>query len=222
MRNNMWRLICLVIGYVFGLLQTGYIIGRLNGIDIRSVGSKNAGTTNTLRSLGAKAGAITLIGDAFKCFFAILVCRLIFKDSLSDSILLVSLYAGLGAMLGHNFPFYLNFKGGKGIACTAGLVISFGLIPTIIGILVFFSTFFITHFVSLCSLVLYTVIMILTVIAGQMGVLGLEGPMLYEAYLIVLIMTIMAFVRHKENIKRLINGTERKTYIKKKGEIGEM
>ena len=70
----MWRLICLLIGYAFGLFQTGYIIGRLNGIDIRSVGSKNAGTTNTLRSLGAKAGAITLIGDAFKCLIAILVC----------------------------------------------------------------------------------------------------------------------------------------------------
>ena len=69
----MWRLICLLIGYAFGLFQTGYIIGRLNGIDIRSVGSKNAGTTNTLRSLGAKAGAITLIGDAFKCLIAILV-----------------------------------------------------------------------------------------------------------------------------------------------------
>lgn len=218
----MWRLICLLIGYAFGLLQTGYIIGRLNGIDIRSVGSKNAGTTNTLRSLGAKAGAITLIGDAFKCFFAVVLCRFIFRNSLSDMMILVSLYSGLGAMLGHNFPFYLKFKGGKGIACTAGLVISFGLIPTLVGIVVFFSTFFITHYVSLCSLVLYTVIMILTVICGQAGVLGLTGPFLIEAYAIVFVMTVMAFVRHKENIKRLKNGTERKTYIKKKGEIGEM
>ena len=73
----MWRLICLLIGYAFGLFQTGYIIGRLNGIDIRSVGSKNAGTTNTLRSLGAKAGAITLIGDAVKCLIAIRLCRFV-------------------------------------------------------------------------------------------------------------------------------------------------
>jgi len=218
----MWRIYCLIIGYVFGLFQTGYIIGRINGIDIRSVGSKNAGTTNTLRSLGAKAGAITLIGDAFKCLLAILLCRFLFKESCKDMIVLVSLYAGLGAMLGHNFPFYLKFKGGKGIACTAGLVISFGLIPTLLGILIFFSTFFITHFVSLCSLVLYTAIMILTVIAGETGIMGLAGTLKIEAYIIVFIMTVMAFIRHKDNIKRLLSGTERKTYIKKKGEIGEM
>lgn len=218
----MFRIICLVIGYILGLFQTGYIIGRINGIDIRTVGSKNAGTTNTLRNLGAKAGAITLVGDALKSLLAIIICRLIFKDSFSDYIVLVALYAGLGAILGHNFPFYLKFNGGKGIACTAGIVISFGLIPTLIGILVFFSTFFITHFVSLCSLVLYTVIMILTVVAGECGVLGLTGNYKFEAYIIVFIMMVMAFVRHKENIKRLVSGTERKTYIKKKGEMGEM
>ncbi len=75
---------------------------------------------------------------------------------------------------------------------------------------------------SLCSLVLYAVIMILTVIAGQTGVLQLTGTDRYEVYIIVLIMTVMAYVRHKDNIKRLLSGTERKTYIKKKGELGEI
>jgi len=218
----MERIICLLIGYAFGLFQTGYIIGRINGIDIRSVGSKNAGTTNTLRALGAKAGAITLIGDAFKCLLAVVVCRIIFKNTCADHLTLISLYTGLGAMLGHNFPFYLKFRGGKGIACTAGLVVSFGLIPTLMGLLVFFSTFFITHYVSLCSLVLYVCIMIFTVITGQLGYLNLSGSMLIEAYVIVFIMMVMAFVRHKDNIKRLASGTERKTYIKKKGDLGEM
>lgn len=218
----MERVICLIIGYILGLFQTGYIIGRLNGIDIRSVGSKNAGTTNTLRSLGAKAGALTLIGDALKCFLAVMICRMIFKDSHADSLTLISLYGALGAMLGHNFPFYLGFKGGKGIACTAGLVISFGVVPTILGILIFFSTFFITHYVSLCSLVLYTCIMILSVVAGSLGYMGLSGGLLFEAYAVIFVMTVMAFVRHKDNIKRLITKTERKTYIRKKGEIGEM
>lgn len=217
----MERIICLCIGYLFGLFQTGYIIGRLNGIDIRSVGSNNAGTTNTLRALGAKAGAMTLIGDAFKCFFAVLLCRVLFKNSCADHLTLISLYAALGAMLGHNFPFYLKFKGGKGIACTAGLVISFGWVTTLIGVVVFFGTFFITHYVSLCSLILYTVIMLLTVVAGQLGLIGLSGAYLIEAYCIVFIMTVMAFVRHKENIKRLMNGTERKTYIRKKGDLNK-
>ena len=218
----MWRIVCLVIGYCLGLFQTGYIIGRLNGIDIRSVGSKNAGTTNTLRNLGAKAGALTLVGDALKSFLAVVICRAIFKESCGDCLMLVTLYAGLGAVLGHNFPFYLKFKGGKGIACTAGLVISLGLIPTLIGILIFFSTFFITHYVSLASLILYTCIMVLAVVAGETGVMGLTGVFKIEAYVVVFIMMAMAFIRHKDNIKRLINHNERKTYIKKKGEIGEM
>lgn len=217
----MERIICLVIGYIFGLFQTGYIVGRLNGIDIRQHGSNNAGTTNTLRTLGAKAGALVLIGDAFKCFFAIALCRLIFRESCSDWLTLISLYAGLGAMLGHNFPFYLKFKGGKGIACTAGLVISFGLVPTLIGILVFFSTFFITHYVSLSSLLLYVVIMILSVVAGQLGYMNMTGPYLMEAYFIIFVMMCMAFFQHRENIKRLLSGSERKTYIKKKGEINK-
>jgi len=218
----MERLICLIIGYVFGLFQTGYIIARTKGIDIRTVGSKNAGTTNTLRALGAKAGALTLIGDAIKCILAVVICRLIFKDSCADHLTLISLYAGLGTVLGHNYPFYLKFKGGKGIACTSGLVVSFGVIPVICGLVVFFSTFFITHYVSLCSLVLYVSIMIGTVVAGSLGYLNLSGPMLIEAYVIVFVMMVMAFVRHKENIKRLISGTERKTYIRKKGDLGEL
>ena len=219
----MERLYCLLIGYVFGLFQTGYIIGRMNGIDIRSVGSKNAGTTNTLRSLGAKAGALTLLGDALKSILAIVVCRLIFSATCSEWMFIISLYAGLGAILGHNYPFYLKFKGGKGIACTAGLIISFGWIPVLIGVIVFFTTFFITHYVSLGSLVLYTSVMVLTVTAGQCGYLpDVPQEMLYEAYAVVFVMTVIAFWRHRENIKRLATHSERKTYIKKKGEIGEM
>lgn len=217
----MERIVCVLIGYVFGLLQTGYIVGRLNGIDIRQHGSNNAGTTNTLRTLGAKAGALCLVGDAFKCFFAVLLCRLIFKDACADRGVLISLYAGLGAMLGHNFPFYLKFKGGKGIACTAGLIISFGLVPTLLGILVFFSTFFITHYVSLCSLVLYVAIMVLSVVAGESGYMGMARPFLNEAYVIIFFMMCMAFYQHRSNIVRLFSHTERKTYIKKKGEINK-
>lgn len=217
----MERVICLVIGYVFGLFQTGYIVGRLNGIDIRNHGSNNAGTTNTLRTLGAKAGALCLVGDAFKCLFAILLCRFIFKDSCADRMVLISLYAGLGAILGHNFPFYLKFKGGKGIACTAGIVISFGLVPTLLGILIFFSIFFITHYVSLASLILYACILVLSIIAGNMGYMDMAQNYRIEAYVLVFILMCLAYFQHRENIKRLIAGQERKTYIKKKGEISK-
>ncbi|MDO4965922.1 MAG: glycerol-3-phosphate 1-O-acyltransferase PlsY [Lachnospiraceae bacterium] len=215
----MERIVCLVIGYIFGLFQTGYIVGRLNGIDIRQHGSNNAGTTNTLRTLGAGAGAMCLLGDALKCLLAVTLCRFIFKDTCADRMTLIALYAAFGAMLGHNFPFYLKFKGGKGIACTAGLVISFGLVPTIIGIIIFFSIFFITHYVSLGSIILYASIMVLSVVAGQLGYMNMTGAYLYEAYGVIFLMMIMAFWQHRENIKRLISHTERKTYIKKKADI---
>ena len=119
----MERLICIIIGYVFGLFQTSYIYGRLHGIDIRKCGSGNAGTTNMLRTLGTKAGAITLLGDAFKCVIAVLVVRMLFAGKYPDMLPLLSIYTAAGVVLGHNFPFYMNFKGGKGIAATAGFLI---------------------------------------------------------------------------------------------------
>ena len=120
----MERIICLAIGYVFGLFQTGYIYGKLHNVDIRTMGSGNAGTTNGLRTMGFKAGAITFLGDAFKCIFAVLAVKLIFGEAHADILPLLAMYAGMGAVLGHNFPFYLKFKGGKGIAATAGLLAS--------------------------------------------------------------------------------------------------
>ena len=121
----MERVICLAIGYVFGLFQTAFIYGKMNHIDIREHGSGNAGTTNALRVLGKKAGLIVFLGDVFKCFFAVELVRLLFKHTYPDILPLLSLYAAAGAILGHNFPFYLQFKGGKGIAATAGLILAF-------------------------------------------------------------------------------------------------
>lgn len=111
----MERIICIVIGYVFGLFQTAFIYGKLHGIDIREHGSGNAGTTNTLRVLGTKAGLIVLAGDIIKCILAIVLCGLIFDKSHPNEIYLLKLYAAAGAILGHNFPFYLQFKGGRGL-----------------------------------------------------------------------------------------------------------
>ena len=121
----MVRIICLLIGYAFGLFQTAFIYGKLHGIDIREHGSGNAGTTNSLRVLGKKAGIIVLLFDIIKCILAVVTVKLIFGETYKDMLPLLQIYAGAGAILGHNFPFYLKFKGGKGIATTAGLILSF-------------------------------------------------------------------------------------------------
>lgn len=209
----MERVFCLGIGYVFGLFQTAYIYGRLHGIDIRNYGSGNAGTTNTLRVFGTKAGLLVLLGDIMKCILAVVITAVIFDESHPDMVYLLKMYTAAGAIIGHNFPFYLKFKGGKGIAATAGLILSFHpyLIP--MGIILFFGAFFITHYVSLGSLLVYAGFMIELVILGQMGIFGMSQAYLIEMYIIAGLLTVMAYWKHRENIKRLVSGTERKTYL---------
>lgn len=209
----MERIICLAIGYVLGLFQTAYIYGKLHGIDIRNYGSGNAGTTNTLRTLGTKAGLIVLFGDIMKCILSVVLASAIFGKTHPDTIYLLKIYAAAGAILGHNFPFYLGFKGGKGIAATAGMILSFHpyLIP--MGIIIFFGIFFTTHYVSLGSLLVYAGFMIELIVLGQMGTFGMPQAALNEMYVVAGFLTVMAYYKHKDNIKRLLGGTERKTYL---------
>ena len=121
----LYRIICILIGYACGLFQTSYIYGKIKHIDIRDYGSGNAGTTNALRTLGKKAGAVTFIGDIMKPVIAMFICYLLFRNSAQDYIKALCLYAGAGAVLGHVFPVYLGFRGGKGIATLGGVAIWF-------------------------------------------------------------------------------------------------
>lgn len=213
----MIRLISLLIGYAFGLFQTGYIYGRLKGIDIRDRGSGNAGTTNALRTLGLKAGLITLVGDLGKCIIAVLITWLIFHTKAPDLVPLVKIWTSAGVILGHNFPFYLGFRGGKGIAATGGMIIAFGdgrLI--ILGIIVFFSLFLLTHYVSLASLALSTSFLVGIILLGQVGHFSLTPLQLAEMYILLIFLTLLAFIGHHGNIERLLAGNERKTYLSKR------
>ena len=209
----MERLICVAIGYLFGLFQTGYIYGMINHVDIRKHGSGNAGTTNALRTLGWNAGAITFIGDCLKCVLAVLLVRFIFADS--SHVELLAIYAGLGAVLGHNFPFYLNFKGGKGIASTVGLILAVNPVMFLIVAIVFIAIVWFTQYVSLGSIVIMVLFVIQVVIYGQMDGFGLTGGELYEFYAIAIVLAALAIWRHRANIKRLATGTENKTDIRK-------
>jgi glycerol-3-phosphate acyltransferase PlsY len=197
------------------LFQTGYIYGKSNHVDIRKHGSGNAGTTNALRTLGWKAGVITFIGDCLKCVLAVLLVRFLYKDSNQTELL--AIYAGLGAVLGHNYPFYLKFKGGKGIASTAGLILAVNPIMFLIIAVVFIAIVWFTQYVSLGSLVIMVLFVIQVILYGQSGGFGLSGVELYEFYAIAVLLAALAFWRHRANIKRLIAGTENKTDIRKIG-----
>lgn len=206
----MERIICIAIGYIFGIFQTGYIYGRLNHLDIRDFGSGNAGTTNTMRVLGKKAGIITYLGDAFKAVFALLITYFLFKDK-GDAVMVLQLYAGLGVVLGHNFPFYMGFRGGKGIAATSGVIL--GLFDYRLLLLAFFTFFIvllISKYVSLASLCLMAGFFIEFVVFVMTGLIDLKGTDRIEGIVLVFIITALAFVKHRSNIQRIIAGNERK------------
>lgn len=212
----MIRIICLAIGYIFGLFQTSYIYGRIHGIDIRKHGSGNAGTTNMLRTLGTGAGAVTFIGDMGKCLLAVLLVKTLFGASYEDIRMLIVIYTAAGVVLGHNFPFYLGFRGGKGIAATAGLLAVMHFPLVLIAVLIFVVVLTTTHYVSLGSLLVYVMFLIGVVILGQNGSFAMEQVYLNEMYVIAFLLTVLAFWMHRENIIRLARGEERKTYLFKK------
>ena len=217
----MERLICLAVGYVCGLFQTAYIIGRMHHTDIREHGSGNAGTTNALRTFGRKAGVLTLFGDCLKCVLAMTVARLVFRSSCGDILPLLSMYAAAGCILGHNFPFYLKFKGGKGIAASVGMILAFDWRVFLICAVVFFGLFFAFHYVSLCSVCSYLTALAAVIWLGSRGCYGMASGHTIELYVITAILTFMAVFRHRGNISRLVNGTENKIFLSKSGKKGE-
>lgn len=204
------RIISVLIGYLFGLFTTGYFYSRHVNVDIRKVGSGNIGTTNTFRTLGKKAGIIVFLGDGFKGVFAVLAVWLIFKGRYPDGIKILEAYAGLGAVLGHNFPVHLKFKGGKGIATTSGMILAFCPWAVPVCLVLFALSVFVKRYVSVGSLLVCLGFFIQTVIFGQMGILGAPEQALTEIYIVVGLICILGVIRHSSNIKRLINGTENK------------
>ncbi|MBR6349093.1 MAG: glycerol-3-phosphate 1-O-acyltransferase PlsY [Lachnospiraceae bacterium] len=212
----MERLICLacvVIGYGFGLFQTAYIYGKHIGVDVRSKGSGNLGTTNMFRVLGIRAGVSTFIGDLFKVFISVALTFVVFVLLLKFDIAryAIMLYTGLGAVLGHNFPFYLHFKGGKGVAASAAVIIclwDWKLI--VLGIVVFFGTLLITQYVSLGSMLLMIFELAAFIVFDLTGLNPIDPAWRPDCYIIMAIMTIMVLVQHRKNISRLLKGTENK------------
>jgi len=215
----MERIIALLIGYLIGSFQTGYLVGKLYGIDIREHGSKNAGMTNINRTLGKKPALVVFIVDIFKAVLAFVIVPIIiadaswsfsawshtFPESFAHPSLLIGLYAGVGAILGHDFPFFMKFKGGKGISCTLGLILMLNwqaaLITYAAGIIIVIAF----RYISLASLVITLLTPIL------LAVFGYD----IEIVIVTAIFCALAWFLHRENIQRLITGTERRFELKK-------
>lgn len=209
------RLIVLLIGYLFGCFQTSYFVGRKRGINIREHGSGNAGTTNALRVMGSKAGIITFIGDFGKMMAAYLVVWLIFGQNHPENILLLKLYTGLGVILGHDFPAFLKFRGGKGIAVTGSLMALLDWRMAIIAALLFFGILWVTCLASLGSLLMVTVDSVVFIIFVSTGIIDRGVLTMPEVIVLIVLIWLLAHLMHLPNIKRLLSGTENKIYLAK-------
>lgn len=211
----MERIVCLVVGYCFGLFQTGYLYSKKHNVDIKKEGSGNSGSTNVLRVMGVKAGIIVFLGDSFKTIFACMAAKLLFGRQ-EDMVSLLMLYAAFGAILGHNYPFYMHFNGGKGIACTAGLLAAMDVRLALICIIVFAAIVAVSRYVSLGSLAVVTIFLAWMVVFGMRGEYGVRPELLPEFYGVAGAIAALAFLRHRANLKRLLQGTENKISAKKK------
>lgn len=195
--------ICLIAGYLFGSISTGYIIGKIKHFDIRNYGSGNAGTTNAFRTMGKAGGILTFIGDFFKAYIPMLLIKYVIWSDYEYVGLLMMVF-GFACVIGHNYPVWLRFKGGKGIAVTGGVFVAMDpwiLIPgfTIFGLITFF-----TKYVSLGSLAIAILFPIWLFFSTK------SDPYHIAIVCIACLYTASAFYRHKSNIKRLMNGTENK------------
>ena len=205
----MLRILLLIIGYFIGNIETGYIFGKLNKMDIRNYGSGNAGATNTLSVLGPKAGLIVFFGDFCKSLIPCLVVRYIFRDNVSLSYVYM-LYIGLGVVLGHNFPFYLGFKGGKGVASTAGIIMALDYRIAFVCLAIFILIVAITRYVSLASIVVMIIFIGMSHMLVKTNYGFTDGSSPMEFRLLIVIIGFLSIFMHRANIKRLLSGTENK------------
>ncbi|MCL2604601.1 MAG: glycerol-3-phosphate acyltransferase [Defluviitaleaceae bacterium] len=199
----MYRIIALLIGYAFGCLQNGYYLSKKTaGIDIRDYGSGGAGMTNVTRILGTKLGAIVLAADMAKAAAAFLLASWIFNGALFgwQGDLHPGLYAGLGVVLGHDFPFYMRFRGGKGVASTLGLILMLDWRIALIVYAVILAIALIIKYISVASLLMSLLIPALLAVFGH-------G---WEVITVTSFLGALAWFMHRGNISRLIKGTESK------------
>ena len=193
-------IIALFAAYILGSVPTSYIMGKLiKGIDIRDFGSGNVGATNALRILGTKVGVFTLIMDIGKGFLAVNIARFIIEDPAD----LIMILTGLFDIIGHIFTIFLKFKGGKGVATSAGVFIALVPIPIAIALFVFVFTVWLSKFVSLGS-----ILAALTLFVSELIMNIWISFAELEFLIFTFIIAFFVIVRHNAYIQRLIFGID--------------
>jgi acyl phosphate:glycerol-3-phosphate acyltransferase len=200
-------ILCVVLSYLIGAIPFGLLVSRGTGIDIRNQGSKNIGATNVARLLGKKLGAMTLALDVLKGFAPMYFAALLTQGDPRQH--LVVACCGAASVLGHMFPVYLRFKGGKGVATALGTFLYLNPLAVILSLLVFLAAVRLSGFVSLGSLLAS---------ASMIAWLALMGAAQWQ---MVLATGIAALIwgKHYQNIGRLLNGTEKSWKQKREAKL---
>ena len=206
-----WYIIMAIIAYLIGSINFSIIISKkMAGFDVREKGSGNAGTTNMLRSVGKKAAAITLVCDILKGVVSIVIAIIIGNISKNlDKELLLQI-AGIAVVLGHTFPIFFGFKGGKGVATSLGVLLmsnwQIGLICLVFALVLMA----LTRMVSLGSCAAAVLFPVLTLFINQHYTVLTYGKNGNVYFIYSVILAIIVLYNHRENIKRLLNGNENK------------
>ena len=185
-----------ILGYLLGAIPFSYILPKLKGIDVRKIGSGNVGGTNALRAAGPVIGGLSMLLDVLKAFIPVLVVY-----RLTGDVKMASATA-LGSVFGHDFPVYLKFRGGKGVATTLGTMFALCWQCALVFLAVWFLIVTLTQYVSLASIVsLYVASIVAFPLKGEL--VGIP----------LLILATLSLLRHSSNVQRLMRGEERKTDI---------
>lgn len=202
----MTPLIAITASYLVGSIPFGLLAGRLRGIDIRKHGSGNIGATNVLRTLGKPIGITVLILDVLKGFTPVVAAAYLLPKPQGDAQQLILMSCAIATICGHNYPIWLKFKGGKGIATSAGALLALFPIPLAIALGVWILVFFLSKYVSLASIV--------AAISIPLTLATMRAPL--PSLLFTIALAGLATWRHRPNIQRLIAGTENRFERRKK------
>ena len=226
-----WRLlIAAVAAYLIGSVNTSIIVTKIvTHKDIRTMGSGNAGFTNVMRCVGKVPAIITFVGDFLKGVVSVGIAYLLMLDVSGDGAAVYKGYiayiTGLFVVLGHLFPIYYKFKGGKGVVTTASVMLMTDWRVLVVALIIFFIVFLSTKVISKCALVnaaMYPITTLVLRLLDYNGVLSAISPLnnppvsfIVVATVVTLINAVLVIVKHKDNIKRILNGTEKKITAKK-------
>ena len=200
MENAIVWILWLSGAYLVGAIPFGFLIGKMRGVDVRTVGSKNIGATNVYRTVGHKWGFLAFFCDFLKGFLpAFFALRYVSTSAFNPNL---PVLVGLAAVIGHTLTVFMRFRGGKGVATAFGMMVALATYPALLAFAVFVVTVWLSHYISLGSMLA----------AATLGVLVWAFPCLLAVRIIAVLVAVFVIVKHKSNIQRLMKGCENKIY----------